>query len=353
MEPGLDSAFVLLWSQTEIDGLPAAPPEAIKVGASWSWFGRAKQLDGVASVPRQDQSTTDMELRLRAAKVARKMVGVASNSGRSVAPMWDNAPLRDSSFVVTNGVQHFTITLIDTGAGQGPLLLCLDGVPPCDQEFWIMRVTLDPVQFGETPKRNGVICFTPGTCIATPDGPRLVEGLREGDLLETRDNGPQPLRWVGGRRMSGARLHVMPSLRPVRIRAGALGIERPEEELLVSPEHRLLIKGAKVRALFNTSEVMVAARDLVNDRTIIVDHHVRQVTYIHLLLDGHQVVWANGVETESFHPASATLDALDANDRARLLCVLPDVEQNPMGFGAFVRRNLNQSETAILLHDAA
>lgn len=353
MRAGLDGAFVISWSQTDIDGLPAAAPEMLQVGSAWIWHGDIVRVDGPATGLRLDGNESEALTRHRAAKIVRKMVGSALVQGHGPALGLETAPLRDSSFVVTNGVQSFSVTLIDVGPGQLPLALFLGAVPPRGQELWVVEVKLDPLRAAAFPERNGVICFTPGTQIATPDGARRVEDLREGDRVNTRDNGPQPLRWIGGRRMSGARLYVMPSLRPVRIRAGALGIERPEEELLVSPEHRMLIKGAHVAALFNTSEVMVAARDLINNRTIVVDHQVRQVTYIHLLLDGHQVVWANGVETESFHPASATLEALDPGDRVRLLAELPDVADNPMRFGGFVRRNLSQSEAAILQHEAA
>lgn len=353
METGFDGAFVISWSQTDIDGLPAANPDTLQVGAAWMWHGDAVRVDGPASALRWDEAKADTERRTRAAHVVRKLVGTALGQTSAAETARDDALMRDSCFVVTNGVQSFSVTLIDVGRNTAPLLLFFGEAPPRNTELWVVHVALDPIRFGAAPEQNGVICFTPGTQIATPTGPRLVQDLRAGDLLLTRDNGPQPLRWVGGRRMSGARLYVMPSLRPIRLRAGALGIDRPEEELLVSPEHRLLIKGGNVQALFGTPEVMVAARDLVNDRTVIVDHDVRQVTYVHLLLEGHQVIWANGVETESFHPASASLDALDEKDRARLVTELPDVMENPMGFGSFVRRNLTRSEAAILLQEVA
>ena len=115
-----------------------------------------------------------------------------------------------------------------------------------------------------------------------------VQDLREGDYVLTRDNGPQEILWIGRRRMSGARLFAMPKLRPIRFSAGALGIERPEQELLVSPEHRMLIRGPAVRALFNTPEVLVAASELVNGTTIRSDVNLREVTYIHLMLANHQ-----------------------------------------------------------------
>ena len=115
----------------------------------------------------------------------------------------------------------------------------------------------------------GVICFTPGTLIDTPAGPRPVEALRPGDRVLTRDDGAQELLWVGSRRMSGARLYALPHLRPVRLgavrlgavrlRAGAFGLLRPAADLLVSPQHRLLVRGAAARALFNEPEVLVQA----------------------------------------------------------------------------------------------
>ena len=81
--------------------------------------------------------------------------------------------------------------------------------------------------------------------------------------------------------------------------------------------------------------------------------NVREVTYIHLLLPSHQILWANGIETESFHPASAALSTLDAEDRRRLLCVEPRLEHEPERYGRFARRKLCGSEAALLMHEAA
>jgi hypothetical protein len=205
----------------------------------------------------------------------------------------------------------------------------------------------------QKPQPGGVICFTPGTRIQTPDGLRLVEELREGDRVQTRDNGAQEIEWIGSRRMTGARLMVMPHLRPVRICAGALGIERPEEERVVSPEHRMLVRGDAARDLFNTDEVLVAARHLINGNTVISEQGLREITYIHLLLPSHQVLWANNVETESFHPASADFSTLSDSDRYRLLQQKPELEHNPYSYGAMARRALTESEAIILNHEVA
>ncbi|ABF64840.1 hypothetical protein TM1040_2108 [Ruegeria sp. TM1040] len=353
MKTGFRGTFVISWTQTEIDGLDAAPVAALDVGAAWSWHGDALRVDGPSELLRLDMADGEQDLRRRAARTVRRLVGAAVQNRSDVHAIEIDDPVSDSSFIVTNGVQSYTVTVIEAGRGRPPLLMFVDDIPPRNTDLWVVHHALGYMGADQAPQNPGVICFTPGTRIATPEGPKPVESLREGDRVQTRDNGAQVVQWIGARRMSGARLFVMPALRPVRIRAGALGIDRPERELLVSPEHRMLVRGAAARALFNESEVLVAARDLINGHTIDVDTTVREVTYVHLLLEQHQVIWANGVETESFHPAHAALSALDDKDRKRLLRRLPAIEHDPASYGAFARRNLSASEAAILRHSAA
>jgi hypothetical protein len=353
MKTGFRGTFVISWTQTEIDGLDAAPVAALDVGAAWSWHGDALRVDGPSELLRLDMADGEQDLRRRAARTVRRLVGAAVQNRSDVHAIEIDDPVSDSSFIVTNGVQSYTVTVIEAGRGRPPLLMFVDDIPPRNTDLWVVHHALGYMGADQAPQNPGVICFTPGTRIATPEGPKPVESLREGDRVQTRDNGAQVVQWIGARRMSGARLFVMPALRPVRIRAGALGIDRPERELLVSPEHRMLLRGAAARALFNESEVLVAARDLINGHTIDVDTTVREVTYVHLLLEQHQVIWANGVETESFHPAHAALSALDDKDRKRLLRRLPAIEHDPASYGAFARRNLSASEAAILRHSAA
>lgn len=145
----------------------------------------------------------------------------------------------------------------------------------------------------------------------------------------------------------------MPHLRPIRFKAGALGVDRPDADLLVSPQHRMLLTGPSAQALFNTSEVLVKAEDLKNDLTICVDHALREVIYIHILLETHNIVWANGLETESFHPSNCALETIDPGQRDHLLSILPGIDLNPARYGDYARRNLSSSEAAILRHDMA
>ena len=355
MKTGFKGTYVISWSQTEIDGLDAAPVQALNVGGAWSWRGDAIRVDGPNDVLRLDRADEAEHLRKRAARMVHRLVGAALNRETPVPPPdpLDAGPMMDNSFVVTDGGASYTVTLIEVGGGTQPLLMFLDEIPPRNTDLWIVHHTL-----GSTPGQGmsagsgGVICFTPGTQIRTADGQVRIEDLREGDRIQTKDNGAQEIEWIGSRRMSGARLLAMPKLRPVRIEAGVLGDGVPDEGLLVSPEHRVLLKKAAAQELFNTSEVLVAAKDLINGDTIRVDTSVREVTYIHILLANHEVVWANGVETESFHPASAALSSLGEIDRRRLLAAHPELEFDPHTYGRFARRSLSSSEAAILTHAA-
>lgn len=350
MGAGFTGTYVLSWSQAELDGLPNPPLSALRIGATWSWRGKAVRMDGPDEVLRLEQAEQDRNLRKRAAKVVRRLAGAGRTLPPSDPEIDGDDPLVDGAIVLTDGRSSLTATIVQM-AGAAPLLMFNDELPVPGRDYWIVQLhniaaTLAPAE----PPAAGVVCFTPGTRIATPYGAVPVEDLREGDRVLTRDNGPSEILWTGSRRLTGARLFAQPQLRPVRIRAGALGIERPDHALLVSPDHRMLIKGRAAQALFNTPEVLVTARDLINGGSIRQEMHCRDVTYIHLLLDSHQVIWANKVESESFHPASASLPALTEEDRARLLSGLPEAATDPMAYGDYARRILTKPEAAILMH---
>ena len=356
MKTGSLGTFVISWSQTEVDGLKVASLDLLAVGAAWRWTGAAVRVDGPQGLLLLEGAEGAADIRKRAARMVRRLVGVAvgTDAGPDVGETDLIPDLPDQGFIVTDGHQSFTVTIIpvpDTGAR---LLMLVGDLPPSDQDLWVVRTSIDRTHSGAGARvAGGVICFTPETRLLTPDGARHIRDLRPGDLIQTRDNGAQPVLWTGHRRMSGARLYAMPHLRPIRFRAGALGIGRPEDDLLVSPQHRMLIKGAAAQALFNTPEVLVAAENLLNDGSIVVDHMLREVTYVHILLESHNIVWANGLETESFHPSNTALDTVEESQRAGLLNILPGIEANPHAYGDYARRNISASEAAILRHELA
>ncbi|MGX9354823.1 Hint domain-containing protein [Roseobacteraceae bacterium S113] len=354
MDTGFRGTFVISWSQTEVDGFKAAPPQALSVGSTWAWEGDTLRVDGPADVLRLDGADAVENLRKSAARRVQQLVGAALTGTKpNLSVQSDGHLIEDSSFVVTDGARSYTITLIPAGAGRTPLAMFLDDIPPKGRELWVVHHALDvTARSAMSETDGGVICFTPGTLIDTPDGSKPIEALREGDYVQTKDNGAQEILWYGSRRMSGARLFAMPRLRPIRIQANAFGTDIPPSSFLVSPEHKMIVRGAVAQDLFNTPEVLISAKHLINNDTISVDLQVREVTYIHLLLPRHEVLFANGVETESFHPANTALSTLEEKDRARLLSGIPALESDPHVYGAYARRSLNESEAALLTHAA-
>ncbi|OUS37242.1 hypothetical protein A9Q94_06475 [Rhodobacterales bacterium 56_14_T64] len=179
-------------------------------------------------------------------------------------------------------------------------------------------------------------CFVAGTLITTENGAVAVEELEIGALINTRDHGTQPLRWVGrsSRRAEGRDA-------PVVFSAGALG---NHDRIAVSPNHRVLITSQRADLLFGETEVLVKAKHLVNDGTIRVQADGQQVIYVHLLFDQHEIICGNGLESESYHPAAETLDAFDAETRAEVLELMEDLN----GYGPTARPTLKSHESRLL-----
>jgi hypothetical protein len=155
-----------------------------------------------------------------------------------------------------------------------------------------------------------LLCFAQGTDILTPDGPRPVEMLAKGDLVTTMDRGAQALRWVGRRHVPAARLRSEAHLRPIRIDAGALGCGLPERDLVVSPQHRLLVRSKIADRMFQSREVLIPAKKMVSVKGISVVEACAPVTYFHLLFDRHEIVFGNGLPAESLFLGPETLRTL-------------------------------------------
>jgi Hint domain len=177
-----------------------------------------------------------------------------------------------------------------------------------------------PLGVPATVPWDTLICFTHGTLIDTPLGPRLIEELEPGDLVTTLGNGSQPLRWVGTRLVTQAEMLARPDLRPVRFEVGTLGNSRP---LLVSPQHRMLLSDWRAEVYFGEDNVLVAAKALVNGTTIRQVVPDDGVVYCHLLFDRHEVIIAEGALSESFHPGEIGLGALDEAQRREIEALFP------------------------------
>lgn len=186
-----------------------------------------------------------------------------------------------------------------------------------------------------------VPCFVAGTMIRTDKGERPVETLGVGQKVLTRDDGPQPIRWIGRR--------VMPAegpMAPVRIAAGTFG---DHDTLMVSPLHRVLVQNAQAELLFGTHEVLAAARDLVDGKRV-TKLEGGQVEYVHLLFDRHQVIWSDGLLSESFLPGPQTTHCFDAERIAEICAIFPELDpKTGTGYGPSARPALKSFEARLLV----
>lgn len=208
---------------------------------------------------------------------------------------------------------------------------------------------LDGTTMTFTEIENVIPCFTPGTTIATPRGERLVEELCEGDRIITRDNGIQEIRWVGQKEMSGKALVGSPHLRPVLVKAGSLGNGLPERDMLVSPNHRLLVANDRTQLYFEESEVLAAAKHLVGTAGIH-EVNVMSTTYIHFMFDRHEVVLSNGAWTESFQPGDYSLKGLGNSQRNEIFELFPELKSKA-GLEGYqsARKSLKKHEARLLV----
>lgn len=234
--------------------------------------------------------------------------------------------------------------------GAGPLKIIYD---PTNPENGTVEF-LDPVDrhvLGTMTFRNieNVIpCFTPGTMIATPRGEVAVENLRPGDKVITRDNGMQEIRWMGRRDLSWEDLAAAPHLKPVLVRAGSLGNGLPERDIMVSPNHRLLVANDRTALYFDEHEVLVAAKHLVAGNGIrSVD--AAGISYVHFMCDRHEVVLSNGAWTESFQPGDMTLKGMGNSQRSEIYELFPELKTEA-GLGTYVaaRRTLKRHEATLI-----
>lgn len=192
------------------------------------------------------------------------------------------------------------------------------------------------------------ICFTRGTQILTPSGERAVETLEPGDLVITRDNGLQPIRWTGSKLLGPVDLAARADLRPIRIRAGALGPNQPSRDLTVSPQHRMMRSGWQVELMFGEAEVLVPAKALLNDHSVTVDYEAASAEYVHIMFDQHEIVYANGAEAESFHAGEVGLSTLTEESRSELVELFPELATPNVCQEETARTVLRRHEAGVL-----
>ncbi|WP_394178509.1 Hint domain-containing protein [Yoonia maritima] len=165
------------------------------------------------------------------------------------------------------------------------------------------------------------ICFTGGTVFETKDGPQPIERLRVGQMLLTRDNDFVPIKWIWARTRTAAELNADERLRPIVIRKNALGNGVPNADLSVSRHHRILVASKIAMRMFGQPEVLVPAKDLLGLDGVDVASGDEAVTYYHILLEGHQLLYAAGTPAESLYLGDEALKVLSPDARAELCAI--------------------------------
>jgi hypothetical protein len=144
-------------------------------------------------------------------------------------------------------------------------------------------------------------------------------------MVATLDHGYRPIRWLGDRQLTAIDLRRNPKLAPVRIRAGALGKDIPEQDLVVSPQHRVLVRSIIAERMFNVSEVLVPAIKLCLLNGIEQIMETTEVGYWHMLFDSHEIVYANGAATESLFTGPEALKSIPEECRKEILALFPEI----------------------------
>jgi hypothetical protein len=161
-----------------------------------------------------------------------------------------------------------------------------------------------------------VICFYPGTLVATLTGPRAVETLGVGDMVLTHDGHAKPIRWMGRQTVSTVFVDPLRVL-PIRIAAGALADNMPQRDLLVSPDHALLLDGVLVQA-----GALVGLPGISRERRV-----PPRFTYHHVELADHSLILAEGVPAETFVDNIDRLAFDNWDEHEALYGHLPDIAE--------------------------
>jgi hypothetical protein len=180
-------------------------------------------------------------------------------------------------------------------------------------------------------------------------GERLVEHLSAGDLIITRDNGLQAIRWIGQKDITGARLFANPEICPIKIRKDAFSTGLPNRDMMTSPQHRVVINHDLANKLYGSRELLVPVKALTSNNKI-ATANIKKTTYVHMLFDHHEIIYANGVETESFHPNKVIMNGLEGAVQDEIYQIFPELRAGTVasGYGPTALPALSVSEGQIL-----
>jgi len=241
------------------------------------------------------------------------------------------------AFVTTTGETFWIIRIDGDNVGiSGPTL------PTPGATYTVDTQPPDGSNDGLQAPINTVPCFTASSLLQTQTGWVPIEELRPGDTVMTADDGLQEIRWIGSTRIAGRKL--TDRLQPIRIPKNSFGDGVPFQDLMVSPQHRVLIRDKSLSTYFAETEVFAPAKHLKTGQ----QQRVWAVEYWHMMFDRHQVVVANGLETESFFPGNGGLKSIEPAAQKEILELFPELRDDPAKYGSTSRMCLKAKECALV-----
>ena len=194
-------------------------------------------------------------------------------------------------FMCPHGRLHDVLVLVELARDASVAGIYLSPLTPLKDRTRYALMAIDRPRASQVFAQLGSASFATGTRITLPTGAQCpIETLRIGDSVLTRDDGPQPIRWIGRStvRADGA-------MAPIHLAAGALHNNGP---LMLSPGHRLFIYQRSDALRLGRAEVAVKASDLIGSQgvTRAAGGFVDQVQ---LVFDSHQIIFAEGIAAES------------------------------------------------------
>ncbi|KIN61384.1 Hint 2 domain containing protein [Sulfitobacter noctilucae] len=219
------------------------------------------------------------------------------------------------SFMSPDGMTHETLLLVEVDEDGTIADIYLLPLSALKSSVEYRLVGIDTTTARQKFAQVACVSFTRGTHITLASGEqRLIEELEVGDRVLTRDDGVQKIRWIGQ-----STVRAVGEFAPIKIHAGTL---HNENDLIVSPDHRLFIYQRSDELGAGQSEILVKARHLVNGYTVtVMDGGF--VDYFQLLFDSHQIIYAEGIAAETMLIDTRTKSVLPADLSAAMGDVIP------------------------------
>ena len=216
---------------------------------------------------------------------------------------------------------------------------------PLSNRIGYSLVGINTATPAQTFAQVACVSFSRGTHITLASGEqRPIETLNVGDRILTRDDGPQNVRWIGQ-----STLRAVGDFAPICIKAGTLN---NDNDLIVSPDHRLFIYQRSDKLGAGRSELLIKARHLLNGDTVVTQDG-GFVDYFQLLFDSHQIIYAEGIAAESMLIDQRTKPVLPADLSKELGDVIPGHSNRPHAGLDVQEKLLDRPDAAELLRRAS